>query len=110
MKLITAALLINTCAAFAPQGKASFGIVAHSGKATPITQLKMADDPLPFFASKSAKPKAAEQTLEEEVAELTREEVAKTVKVSNLRNANGVDYAPWMNMNAEDEQKKSSRS
>jgi hypothetical protein len=65
----------------------------------------MADDPLPFFASKSAKPKAAEQTLEEEVAELTREEVAKTVKVSNLRNANGVDYAPWMNMNAEDEQK-----
>ena len=67
----------------------------------------MADDNLPFFA---AKPKAEvatpeEKSLEEEVEELTREEVAKTVKVSNLRNANGVDYAPWMNMSAEDERK-----
>ena len=67
----------------------------------------MADDNLPFFASKPAEAPAAteELSLEEEVAELTKEEVAKTVKVSNLRNANGVDYAPWMNMSADDERK-----
>ena len=74
----------------------------------------MADDNLPFFASKPAEPaapapepaaEAEEQSVEEEVAQLTKDEVAKTVKVSNLRNANGVDYAPWMNMSAADEQK-----
>ena len=29
----------------------------------------------------------------------------KTKFVSNLRNQNGVDYAPWMNISAEDEKK-----
>jgi hypothetical protein len=36
MKLILAAALINTCAAFAPQGKASFGITATAGKGKTI--------------------------------------------------------------------------
>lgn len=110
MKLITAALLINTCAAFAPQSRASFGLATPPGRAT---ALKMADGDLPFFASKAAaeappapaETEEKEMTLEEEVAELTKEEVTKSVKVSNLRNANGVDYAPWMNVSAADEQK-----
>ena len=71
------------------------------------TSLQMADGDVPFFAkSQAAAPvEESEPTLEEEVAALTEEEVAKTVKVSNLRNANGVDYAPWMKMTAEDERK-----
>lgn len=44
-------------------------------------------------------------TLEEEVDAMTEKEVQKTKFVSNLRNQNGVDYAPWMNINAEDEAK-----
>jgi hypothetical protein len=64
--------------------------------------MKMADDKLPFFAS-APKKVAAETTFEEEVEELTKEEVEKTKRASNLRNANGVDYAPWMNVSAADE-------
>ena len=44
-----------------------------------------------------------EMTLEEEIEELTQEEVRKMKKASNLRNANGVEYAPWMNISPEDE-------
>ena len=66
----------------------------------------MAEDNLPFFAkADKEKSSAKEKSLEEEVAELTQQEIAKTIKVSNLRNANGVDYAPWMNISAEDEAK-----
>jgi hypothetical protein len=104
MKFLTAALLINAAAAFSPQGKASFGIVSPSSSVTTLSQLKMADDNVPFFASKS-KAKKSEQTLEEEVDQLTKDEISKSVKVSNLRNANGVDYAPWMNVSAADEVK-----
>ncbi len=71
------------------------------------TSLQMADGDVPFFAkSQAAAPvEESEPSLEDEVAALTEEEVAKSVKVSNLRNANGVDYAPWMKMTAEDEKK-----
>eukprot|EP00520_Triparma_pacifica_P004474 CAMPEP_0118665278 /NCGR_PEP_ID=MMETSP0785-20121206/18529_1 /TAXON_ID=91992 /ORGANISM="Bolidomonas pacifica, Strain CCMP 1866" /LENGTH=261 /DNA_ID=CAMNT_0006559377 /DNA_START=66 /DNA_END=848 /DNA_ORIENTATION=+ len=44
-------------------------------------------------------------TLEEEVEAMTEVEMKKTKFVSNLRNQNGVDYAPWMNISAEDEKK-----
>ena len=81
------------------------------------------DAPLPFFATSgggedAAPPAAAaaaaapaspapaatatatvdydSMTMEEEVEELVREELGKTSKMSNLRNENGVDYAPWM--------------
>jgi len=104
--LASALLLIPSVAAFSPQAKASFG-VASSGKAFP-TSLQMADGDVPFFAKSQAAAAPVEESepsLEEEVAALTEEEVAKSVKVSNLRNANGVDYAPWMKMTAEDEKK-----
>ena len=42
-------------------------------------------------------------TEEEEVEMLVQKELKKNKRMSNLRNANGVDYAPWMNISAEDE-------
>lgn len=67
----------------------------------------MAEPNLPFFASSQPEKKevveAVESSEEEELEEMVQEEMAKTKKISNLRNANGVDYAPWMNMSAEDE-------
>jgi hypothetical protein len=63
----------------------------------------------PFFASEEKDKAAAtsldEMTLEEEVEELTKEEVRKMKRASNLRNANGVEYAPWMNITPEEEEK-----
>lgn len=44
-----------------------------------------------------------EMTLDEEVEELTRIEVTKLKRASNLRNAAGVEYAPWMNITPEEE-------
>ena len=71
----------------------------------------------PFFASEaeesakeesapSAEPtdeEADTMTLEEEVDKLTAVEVRKMKRASNLRNANGVEYAPWMNITPEAE-------
>jgi hypothetical protein len=42
-------------------------------------------------------------SLEEEVELLAQEEINKVKRASNLRNANGVDYAPWMGISEEDE-------
>lgn len=44
-------------------------------------------------------------SLEEEIELLTQQEVAKTKRASNLRNENGVDYAPWMGISEDDEAK-----
>jgi hypothetical protein len=74
----------------------------------------MAEEKAPFFASKASasvdsKPATTaakeEQTIEEEIEELTKAEIQKMQRASNLRNANGVDYAPWMNISADDEKK-----
>mmetsp|Transcript_8126 Transcript_8126/g.15298 ORF Transcript_8126/g.15298 Transcript_8126/m.15298 type:complete len:275 (+) Transcript_8126:98-922(+) len=106
MKLLTAAILVTTVAGFAPQhGKASFGMLASSAR-VPISQMNMAEDNLPFFAKADKGQKQDEEkSLEEEVEELTKEEIAKSIKVSKLRTASGVDYAPWMNISADDEAK-----
>ncbi|KAG7359032.1 hypothetical protein IV203_015621 [Nitzschia inconspicua] len=84
--------------AFAPVTPLASGRIAH------VSSLKMSS---PFFASEeSSKPTSLdEMTLEEEVEELTREEVRKMKRASNLRNANGVEYAPWMNITPEEEDK-----
>jgi len=42
-------------------------------------------------------------TEEDEVELLVQKEMSKTRKISNLRNENGVDYAPWMGISKEDE-------
>mmetsp|Transcript_13277 Transcript_13277/g.17382 ORF Transcript_13277/g.17382 Transcript_13277/m.17382 type:complete len:258 (+) Transcript_13277:212-985(+) len=62
---------------------------------------------MPFMVQKSARYMSSNEfdsmTEEEEIEELTRREVEKGKRISNLRNANGVDYAPWMNISEEDE-------
>jgi len=65
----------------------------------------MGDNKIPFFASTPEKKEPAVEEPVDEVEEMVADEMAKTKKISNLRNANGVDYAPWMNMSAEDEDK-----
>jgi hypothetical protein len=69
----------------------------------------MADKKTPFFASGAEAPAPAapakEKTLDDEVDELTTAEMSKMKRASNLRNSNGVDYAPWMNISEDDENK-----
>jgi len=63
----------------------------------------------PFFASAEEETKEEskfdELTEDEEVEFLVQAEIKKSKKMSNLRNANGVDYAPWMNISEDDENK-----
>lgn len=71
-------------------------------------------DKKPFFASEDittpepaviAEEKLDKLTADEEVDLLVEEEMKKTQRMSNLRNSNGVDYAPWMNISEDDENK-----
>lgn len=94
-------LLANSCAAFTAP-RSSFGVVSSTGK---VSSLKMGENPLPFFASSGKKGKAEEESDDMDVEAIVQAEMTKTKKISNLRNANGVDYAPWMNVSAEDEDK-----
>jgi len=107
-KLLAIALLVQGAAAFAPSRK-------------PLAVVHQRDVKLfnaPFFASEpeeEAAPAAAaalkeptdeeadKMTLEQEVEQLTAVEVRKMKRASNLRNANGVEYAPWMNITPEAE-------
>jgi hypothetical protein len=83
-----------------------------------VASLSMTEKKVPFFASSKgpsssstpaaaelSTPAAPEKTLEEEVEEMTKGEVEKMKRQSNLRNANGVDYAPWMKISEQDETK-----
>ncbi|KAL7499250.1 hypothetical protein ACHAWT_010170 [Skeletonema menzelii] len=74
---------------------------------------------VPFFASETEEKKeeptpaepAAEideaaldaMTMEEEVELLVQKELSKTKRMSNLRNENGVEFAPWMGISEADE-------
>lgn len=100
------ALLIgaSSCSAFiAPsvcQSKATFGL---------SQKCKTSLNNKPFFASepesKESAPPAPEgvDAEDEEFERLVEAEIAKTRKMSNLRNEKGVDYAPWMAISEEDE-------
>lgn len=111
MKVLSAAaaafLLVESCSGFStPAAKSAFGVVSARGNVA----LNM-NDKVPFFAEQEAaqaEPTDAElneMTLEEEVELMTKQEMAQTKKISKLRTANGVDYAPWMNIDADDEEK-----
>lgn len=111
-KLLTVALLAQGATAFAPAGK-PFAAISQQRD---VVSLSMN---APFFASEESKDEAPpapvaaaveeaadpadNMTLEEEIDELTKEEVRKMKRASNLRNANGVEYAPWMNITPEAE-------
>eukprot|EP01082_Thalassiosira_pseudonana_P003277 g3192.t1 g3192 contig12:1601224-1602210(+) len=110
--LSTTAVLLatsSTCSAFAPS--ASRASVSRS------SSLQMN---VPFFAQEQEKTESAtaaeataevdEATLntlteEEEVELLVQKEISKNKRMSNLRNENGVDYAPWMGISEDDENK-----
>merc|ERR1719491_645220 len=62
--------------------------------------------PPPPLASPSTTSEADaldQMTMEEEVEVLASKEISKMKRASNLRNANGVEYAPWMNITPEAE-------
>eukprot|EP00957_Ditylum_brightwellii_P126656 9653905-Ditylum_brightwellii.AAC.1 len=62
---------------------------------------------VPFFAADLDKTKVGlnEFTEEEELQLVVQAEMNKTCIVSNLHNANGVGYAPWMGISADNEAK-----
>lgn len=117
------ALLVgaSSCAAFitpAARTSATFGLVEQQRqKCTKALNAK------PFFASEPEPTAAPEPTIaaetttdalpsdaplsdeefEKQVEEMVEAEIAKSRKMSNLRNSKGVDYAPWMKMSEEDE-------
>jgi len=101
--ILALAGLVGSSAAFAP----TTGPKAFVSSGQRNVARFMAEDPLPFFASgaKTEEPAAAAvEPVEDDVEIEIQEELKKTKRMSNLRNANGVDYAPWMNMSAEDEE------
>lgn len=97
----------SCCTAFitpsAHTAKATFGVSSYRQEKACASALNNK----PFFASEpeetTAEPK--ELTEEEEIEQMVQAELAKTRKMSNLRNEKGVDYAPWMNISEEDETK-----
>ena len=74
---------------------------------------------LPFFASEEKTEDAAPaaptaevtesevegMSMEEEVELLVQKELNKTKRISNLRNENGVEFAPWMGISEDEENK-----
>jgi hypothetical protein len=90
MKLIaltsTFAFFASNASAFAPQPRAITPVIGMSQQRTVL-----------FMAE--------EKSLEEEVEEMVSEEVNKSKRMSNMRNEKGVEYAPWMNMSKEDEER-----
>ena len=109
MKLSMTYALLASCACMSN----AFSPMHHTASLT--TQQRQRGSPLmdkPFFASSEepkAEPTAAaaaeEETIDQEVERLVAEEMETTKKISNLRNANGVEYAPWMNISKEEEEK-----
>lgn len=70
------------------------------------------DEKVPFFGTSAAKesepaaaPPSNDLSKEEEIELMVQQELKQKKKISNLRNAKGVDYAPWMGISAEDEKK-----
>ncbi|KAL3903216.1 MAG: hypothetical protein SGILL_010529 [Bacillariaceae sp.] len=104
LSVSTILLLASGASAFAPGKPLAMPRVAADASASLLNNS-------PFFASeeKAEEPAVAgdvdNMSLDEEVEELTREEVRKMKRASNLRNSNGVEYAPWMNITPEEEEK-----
>merc|ERR1712008_163037 len=64
----------------------------------------------PFFASESEPTETTDESSsssvednDDEFESLVQAEINKSKRMSNLRNAKGVDYAPWMRMSEDDE-------
>jgi hypothetical protein len=96
LSYVGVSLTFVLCHAFAPQHAAtSFVITRNTGvvvQPTAVSRVVL-----------SSSNNLDDLSLEEEVEVLVQEEISKTAKFSNLRNAKGVEYAPWMKMSEEDE-------
>lgn len=116
-----AVFVAQSASAFAPMSnQAAFGVAARGNV------LKMAEDPLPFFAQNNEEPAAPaapvapvatpvapvaalkdevldNMSLEEEVEMIVEEEIKLTEKVAKLRSKTGAEYAPWMDGKVQDE-------
>lgn len=89
-------LLVSGLSAFAPKSFAG----------SKQSNVVLSENKIPFFGNSKAKSEPAEeQSLDDEIESLVQEELQKSKRMSNLRNAKGVDYAPWMNISEEDEDK-----
>lgn len=102
--------------AFAPSASITNRITVNdrSCAASPATCLDM--NKVPFFAQEEAPaPDVVEEVVSEEVLDdmsmedevelLVQQEMTKTKRMSNLRNGDGVEYAPWMGISETDENK-----
>mmetsp|Transcript_10556 Transcript_10556/g.16178 ORF Transcript_10556/g.16178 Transcript_10556/m.16178 type:complete len:265 (+) Transcript_10556:166-960(+) len=88
---IVTLLAVPNVMAFSPAMKPKAFLGSKVGEVGGLSSLSMSE--------------VEDMSLEDEVEMLTQEEIKKTKKASNLRNANGVDYAPWMGIDEEDEEK-----
>jgi hypothetical protein len=111
-----AAFLVASCDGFVtPNNK-----IQISSSTFGVRQLNTCEGPSasclnaekPFFASEETTTSAEvtdeqldELSAEEEVELLVKEEIKKTKKASKFRTTNGVEFAPWMKVSAEDEAK-----
>jgi len=98
--------LLLPCQAFSPRafvGKISVFPLSNAA----ASRVCLSDSKTPFFAeaAKESAPEDEEDEISIQARLEAQEEMRKTKKISNLRNANGVDYAPWMNISADDERK-----
>mmetsp|Transcript_19169 Transcript_19169/g.27285 ORF Transcript_19169/g.27285 Transcript_19169/m.27285 type:complete len:277 (-) Transcript_19169:75-905(-) len=99
-----AAISLSCDAFVAPRWQTSpFGISSQASRVC------LNENKIPFFARMSAEKKKDESpkpiSEDDEIEQLVREELSKKKKISNLRNAQGVDYAPWMQITQQDEEK-----
>lgn len=97
MKITLLALLLSaTCAS-------AFTVAPVSMVAT--TQATRVKPRHPVYHSYLTAVNSPDTEFEEEVERLVQEQVAKTMKMSRLRDANGKEFAPWMNVSPEEEAK-----
>jgi len=66
------------------------------------------DSKLPFFASSTANKKEeapkVEKSEDDELEQMVREELMKTKRMAKFKNERGVEYAPWMQLTAQEEE------
>jgi len=102
MKLTLSLAFLSVACAFSPLSNVAStrAFLACKTGGVCLNESKM-----PFFANQKGAKKEEAESIEEQARREAQEELAKTKRMSNLRNANGVDYAPWMNISEEDEEK-----
>eukprot|EP00980_Cylindrotheca_fusiformis_P006906 scaffold1442_cov128-Cylindrotheca_fusiformis.AAC.27 len=99
--LLTAAAIADTTNGFAPVGpKASLVGAPFSMSKVPF----YAQDGKSSEEASEAAAATSGKSYDDEIEELTKDEVRKLKKASKFKTAGGVEYAPWMNISPEDEE------